>query len=96
MSGSHISVALCDSSRHGKVSVFTVHVVSATTGVVSQPDSKVLDFGGGFFWNLEMGKNELKVFLKFFFNCSLKRMLCIECIKMYFELGRHEFITVNK
>jgi len=41
--GSHVPVALGDSGRDGQVPVLTVHVVGAGPGVVSQPDTEVLD-----------------------------------------------------
>ena len=46
MTGTHIAVALGDSRGHSQVTVFAVHVVGTGTGVVSQPDAKVLDFQG--------------------------------------------------
>lgn len=42
--GAHLSVALSNSALGGQVSVLSVHVVSATARVVTQPDGKVLDF----------------------------------------------------
>ena len=36
--------ALSDGTSRSKVSVLTVHVVGATTGIISQPHSKVFDF----------------------------------------------------
>ena len=35
MSGSHIAVALSDGARDGQVTIFAVHVVGATAGIVS-------------------------------------------------------------
>ena len=46
MTGTHIAVALGDSRGHSQVAVLTVHVVGTGTGVVPQPDAKVLDFQG--------------------------------------------------
>jgi len=46
MSGSHVSVTLCDGSTDSEVSVLPVHVMGSRSGVVSQPDSKVLDLQG--------------------------------------------------
>jgi len=43
MSGTHVTVALSDSARCGQVTVLSVHVVSATARVITQPDTKVLD-----------------------------------------------------
>ena len=40
----YMNVYLNDS--RGQVTVFAVHVVGTGTGVVSQPDAKVLDFQG--------------------------------------------------
>lgn len=45
VSSSQISVHGFDSTDSGDVSVFLVHVVSTGSGVVSDPDSKVLDGG---------------------------------------------------
>ena len=44
VTGSHIPVAGSHSSRNGQVTVFTVHVVGTRPRIVSEPDSKVLDF----------------------------------------------------
>lgn len=38
----HILTALGDSSRGGQIPVLSVHVVGATTGVITQPDAEVL------------------------------------------------------
>lgn len=43
VAGTHVTVALSDSSRHCQVSVLTVHVVGARAGVITQPNTKVLD-----------------------------------------------------
>lgn len=43
MAGSHVRVALCDCTSDGQVAVLTVHVVCTWTGIVSKPDSEVLD-----------------------------------------------------
>lgn len=43
MAGGHVAVALGDGTSNGQVTVFTVHVVCARTGVITQPDSEVLD-----------------------------------------------------
>lgn len=43
MARSHVAVALGDCTSDGQVSVLTVHVVSSRTGIVSQPDTEVLD-----------------------------------------------------
>lgn len=55
MASSHIPVALSNSTTHRQVTVFTVHIVSTWSGVVSQPDSKVLNFNRWFFCNLQLG-----------------------------------------
>lgn len=41
-----VLTALCDSSRGGQVSVLSVHVVSSTTRIIAQPDTKVLYLQG--------------------------------------------------
>lgn len=46
VSGTHVSVALCDCTSGGQVPVLPVHVVCATSGVVAQPDAKVLHSQG--------------------------------------------------
>lgn len=43
MTSAHVSVALCDGSLGGQITVLTVHVVCARARVVSQPDGEVLD-----------------------------------------------------
>ncbi|TMW44343.1 hypothetical protein DOY81_010572, partial [Sarcophaga bullata] len=46
MTGTHITVTLCDSTTNSQVTVFTVHVVGTGTGIVTQPNTEVLDFDG--------------------------------------------------
>ena len=43
MTGTHVTVALSDGSGGHGVSVFTVHVVSSRSRIVSDPDTEVLD-----------------------------------------------------
>lgn len=42
-----------DGSRCGQVSVLSVHVVGSTTGVVAQPDTKVLHLQRGLLMDLQ-------------------------------------------
>lgn len=51
-----VLTALGNSSRGGQVSVLAVHVVGATTRVITQPDAKVFHLQGRFLMNLWMGK----------------------------------------
>ena len=46
MASSHVAVALGDGTGAAHVTILTVHVVGAGSGVVSDPDSKVLDLCG--------------------------------------------------
>lgn len=46
MTRTHVSVALSHRAADRQVTVLTVHIVRTRTGVVSQPDSKVLYFDG--------------------------------------------------
>ena len=43
VTGSHITIALCNSSRDSQISVLTVHVVGTRTRIITKPDTKVLD-----------------------------------------------------
>jgi hypothetical protein len=43
MPGSHVLVETLDRIRTGKVTELLVHVVGSRAGVVSEPDTKVLD-----------------------------------------------------
>jgi len=52
MTGSHVSVAGGHGRRRTQFPIFTVHVVCAWSGVVSQPNAKVLDSCGRPFQNL--------------------------------------------
>jgi len=52
MASTHVSVALSDGTAGHGVSVFTVHVVSSGSGVVSDPDAEVLDKTGCLFGDL--------------------------------------------
>lgn len=54
VTGSHIAVALGDCTAYRQISVFTVHVVCTRTGVIPQPDSKVLDLDWGFLCDLKV------------------------------------------
>lgn len=46
VAGGHVGVEGLDSIGSGKLTVLLVHVVRTRTGVVSQPDAKVLDLEG--------------------------------------------------
>ncbi len=48
---------MSDGTVEGEVSVLLVHVVSSRSGVVSEPDSVVLDVGVLLFENFVDGKN---------------------------------------
>lgn len=52
MTGTHITVTLCDSTTNSQVTVFTVHVVGTGTGIVTQPDTEILNFDGRGFVHL--------------------------------------------
>lgn len=52
MTGSHITIALCNSSRDSQVSVLTVHVVSTRARVITKPDAKVLNLQWALVMNL--------------------------------------------
>lgn len=52
MTGSHITVALSDSSRHSQVAVLTVHVVGSGARVITQPDTEVLNLQWSLFMDL--------------------------------------------
>merc|ERR1712121_483561 len=43
MTRTHIPVALCDSSTDGQITVLSVHVMGTTSGIISKPNTKVLD-----------------------------------------------------
>ena len=53
MTGSHITIALCNSSRDSHIPVLTVHVVSTRTRVITKPDTKVLDLQWALVMNLK-------------------------------------------
>lgn len=54
MPSSHVTVAHRHGARHAQVTVLAVHVVGSRAGVITQPDSKILDFGGGALWDLQI------------------------------------------
>lgn len=67
-----VLTALGDSSRRGQVSVLSVHVVGATAGVVTQPDTKVFHLQGGLLVDLMGGQQQVvspltTIMLCFFF-----------------------------
>jgi len=57
MAGPHVTVTLSDSSSDGEVAVFTVHVVGTAAGIVTKPDTKVLDNDGLLLVNLLTDEN---------------------------------------
>jgi len=57
MASTHISVALSDGAVGLRVSVFTVHVVSSRSRIVSNPDAEVLDETGSLFGDLLHGND---------------------------------------
>jgi hypothetical protein len=52
VAGSHVLVKGVDSIRSGKLAVLFVHVVGTGTGIVTDPDTEVLDLGGALLVNL--------------------------------------------
>lgn len=57
MTSAHVTVALCNGTTDRQVTVLAVHVVCARTGIVTQPDAKVLDFNGRCLVHLLQGDN---------------------------------------
>lgn len=57
MTSTHVTVALCNGTTDRQVTVFAVHVVCARTGVVTQPDAKVLDLNWRCLVHLLQGHN---------------------------------------
>ena len=64
MTSSHIPIALGDSSRDGQVTVFTVHVMSSGTRVITKPDTEVLNLQGLLFPDLFNADNFASGFLE--------------------------------
>jgi hypothetical protein len=54
VAGSHVLVEGVDSRSTGHLTVLLVHVVSAGAGVVTDPDSEVLDLGGALLVDLSL------------------------------------------
>lgn len=46
VTGSHVAIALGDGSNDGHVTIFAVHVVGSRPGVITEPDTEVLDLQG--------------------------------------------------
>ena len=46
MTSSHFVVKLCNCTSDGKITVFTVHIMGTRTGLVTKPDSVILDDTG--------------------------------------------------
>ena len=46
MTSTHIAIALCHGITDSQITVFTVHVVSAGTRVITQPDAEIFDLNG--------------------------------------------------
>lgn len=57
VAGSHVTVALRNGGSDGQVTVLAVHVVGARTGIVTQPDSEVLNLQRGRLGDLLEGNN---------------------------------------
>jgi hypothetical protein len=57
VSGSHVLVEHLNGVGSRNVSVLLVHVVSAGSGIVSDPDAEVLDLSGGLLGDLVDGNN---------------------------------------
>lgn len=43
MTSAHVTIALCDGTTNGQITVLAVHVVCARTRIVAQPDAEILD-----------------------------------------------------
>merc|ERR1719402_841076 len=83
MTGTHVTVTLCDGSSITHISVLPVHVVGSTTGIITQPDAVVLDGQ----WSLLeplLTKND-------FTNCLLDLLKFLDEIPVA-RLGRHMII----
>jgi len=65
MPSSHITVTLSNSTADSNISVFSVHVVGSTSRVVSQPNSKVLDWAWVLLRDLWASNNLTDSFLQF-------------------------------
>jgi len=52
MPGGHILIECLDGFGAGKFTIFLVHVVGATARIITDPDTKVLDFQGPFLVDL--------------------------------------------
>ena len=65
VTGSHIPVAGSHGGRNCQVTVFTVHVVGTRPRIVSEPDSKVLDFKWFLFSDFFNADNLASGFLEF-------------------------------
>ena len=57
VAGSHVLVESLNSSGTGEFTVLLVHVVGTRARVVTDPDTKVLDLGGGLFVDQVDGNN---------------------------------------
>lgn len=55
MASTHVTVALRNRGSDGQVTVLAVHVVGSGTGIVAQPDAKVLDLQRGLLGDLLEG-----------------------------------------
>lgn len=67
VAGSHVRVQGLDSIGSGQLSVLLVHVVSARTRVVSQPDTEVLDLLGVLLVDLSFSSPSAVLFILWIF-----------------------------
>jgi hypothetical protein len=58
MASSHILITGTDGFHTRHTAVFLVHVVSAGAGIVTKPDTKVLDLFRALFKDLQLKKKE--------------------------------------
>jgi len=87
MAGSHISVALSDSTGRLCISVFTVHVVSSRSRIISNPNAEIFNkswrrFRNLFHWKIEYFFTEKMRISKFKFlkNMEISRKLILNVL----------------
>lgn len=61
VAGSHVGVEGLDGIRPGHLTVLLVHVVGARAGIISDPDTEVLDLGGVLLVNLQKRKTSVSL-----------------------------------
>lgn len=90
VTSTHVTVTLSHSPWHTQISVLPVHVMSAWSWVIPQPDTKVLDLDRRLLWNLKT-----TIHITVLISCSYSNNM--KYYNLYYYLfGYTYLITINQ